>query len=405
MLYFFYYFPMNMDVRPHRTVWGTWLLLLACLGGYLWAQWNPEFIWQHYESLIYVPEMPRPTALLLNAYLHASWIHLISNMVSLIVFAPALEDRLGTGRFLLLFHLCNVAANIIQGAVSLEWIPGAGSYGILGASGAIAGLLGLFLVRLHFARLRVGYWAFMPLQAYTRAGVVRLPVGIAVLLWFLTQLAIALTQMQGAAAQVAAASHLGGLFAGLGLGMMLRLRSQGVAESHLHRGRAWLDRAQWFAAQGEFIEYVRSRPEDPEGHLELARTYRLTDRHVPADRHYRAACVRLARAARMDRVLEVYREAERGHPDFVLDERLQHQVARLLERSLSLQDAERAWRTLALHFPTSGNAPLALFRAASLADDNESPWRAVEIRRELVDRYPDSNEAQLVEPRTLQHAA
>jgi len=405
MLYFFYYFPLNMDVRPHRAVWGTWLLLLACLGGYLFARWNPEFVWQHYESLIFVPEMPRPTALLLNAYLHASWIHLLSNMVSLVVFAPALEDRLGTGRFLLLYHLCNIGDNLVQGAVSLEWIPGASSYGILGASGAIAGLLGLFLVRLFFARLRVGYWAFMPLQAYTRAGVVRLPVGIAIFMWFLIQLGITLTQVEGAAAQVAAASHLGGLLSGVGLGMLLRLRAQGVAEAHLHRGRVWLDRAQWFAAQGEFIDYVRRRPDDPEGHLELARTYRLTDRHVPSDRHYRKAANRLARAGRMDRVLEVYREAERGHPDFVLSEKLQHQVARLLERSLCAEEAQRAWQTLAAHHPDSRTASLALYRAAALADDSGARWHAVELRRQLAERYPHSNEAQLLDPHLLQHAA
>ena len=404
-MYFFYYFPLSMDVRPQRFAWGTFLLLSACLGGYLFARWNPDFIWQNYESLIYVPDMPRPSALLLNAYLHGSWIHLISNMISLIVFAPAIEDRLGTWRFLLLYHLCNIAANIVQGAVSLMWIPGAASYGILGASGAIAGILGLFLVRLYFARLRVGYWAFMPLQAINRAGIVRLPVTAAIVIWFLTQLGITLTQTQGAAAQVAAAAHLGGLFAGVGIALLLRLRGEGISEGHLHRGRRWLDEAQWFAAQGEFLEYVRRCPEDPEGHLELARTYRLTDRHQPADRHYRIASTRLAKRGRMDRLVEVYREAERGHPSFVLPERLQHQLSRLLERTLCLEEAERAWRTLAVQFPTRCNAPLALYRAAQLAQENGDSFRAVETLRDLVESFPDSSEAQMVEARELQHAA
>jgi membrane associated rhomboid family serine protease len=404
MMYFFYYFPLGMDVRPSRTTWGTWGLLTACLAGYLFSIYNPGFIWDHYESLIFVPESPRPTALLLNAYMHGSWIHLLSNMISLIVFAPVLEDRLGTRRFLVLYHLCNIFGNLVQGAVSLMWIPGAASYGILGASGAIAGLLGLFLVRLYFTRLRVGYWAFMPLQAYTRAGLVSIPVVGAISIWFLTQLAIAVMQTQGAAAQVAAASHLGGLISGVGLGFLLGLRSRGLAEAHLHRGRIYLDKAQWFAALGEFVEYVRRQPQDPEGHLELARTYRLTERHGPADRHYRLACARLVQLRRMDRVLETYREAQCGQPHFTLPEKLQHQVARLLERSLRPLDAERAWNTLAVEFPMSPNASLALYRAAQLADENNANGRADEFRRTLQEKYPHSDEAGLLDGWQLQAA-
>ena len=48
MMYFFYYFPLGMDVRPHRTTWGTWGLLAACLAGYLFSMYNPSFIWDHY---------------------------------------------------------------------------------------------------------------------------------------------------------------------------------------------------------------------------------------------------------------------------------------------------------------------------------------------------------------------
>jgi len=260
-------------------------------------------------------------------------------------------------------------------------------------------------VRLYFAHLRVGYWAFMPLQAINRAGIVRLPVTFAVVIWFLTQLGITLTQTQGAAAQVAAASHLGGLMSGIALALLLRLRAQGISEGHLHRGRRWLDDAQWFAAQGEFLDYVHRCPQDPEGHLELARTYRLTDRHHQADRHYRAACARLAQRGRMDRLVEVYHEAERGHPHFVLTEKLQHQLSRLLERSLCLEEAERAWRNLAVHFPTGTSASLALYRAAQLADETGHAFRAVETLRDLVDSYPDSSEALMVSAHELQHAA
>jgi tetratricopeptide (TPR) repeat protein len=117
------------------------------------------------------------------------------------------------------------------------------------------------------------------------------------------------------------------------------------------------------------------------------------------------ACARLAKRGRLDRLVDVYHEAERGHPNFMLAEKLQHQLARLLERSLRLEEAERAWRTLAVHFPNSRNAALALYSAARLADETGDAFRAVQTRRQLVELYPETSEAQMVAVRDLQYAA
>ncbi|MFQ5599450.1 MAG: rhomboid family intramembrane serine protease [Candidatus Krumholzibacteriia bacterium] len=407
MFYFFYYFPLGMDVRLRRPVWATWVLLVACVFGFLAAHRAPLLLWNHYENLVYVPAFPRLTALVLNAYLHGGWLHLISNMVSLVVFGPPLEDRLGARRFLLLYHICSLFGNLVQGAMALWWVPNTATYGILGASGAIAGLMGLFLVRLYFARLRVGYWTFMPLQAFTRVGAVNVPVVFAVVVWFLVQVGIAVTQTQGSAARVASGSHIGGLAAGVALGLILGLRRAAIAEQHLHRGRYYLDRAQWYPAQGEFIEYVRRQPEDSEGHLELARTYRLTQRHVQADHHYRLACQHLARQRRQDRVEDVHHEAGRGNPAFVLGAPQQLQLAQLLERGFKYDAAERAYLNYVTHYPHERAAPLALYRAGRLAMHQDAAWRAQSIYTRLLDKYPQSTEADLArdELRVTQVAA
>jgi membrane associated rhomboid family serine protease len=395
MFYFFYYFPLGFDVRARRRAWATWGLVGATLLGFALARLFPAWIWEQYESLVYVPDFPRASALLLNAYLHADWLHWISNMISLVVFGPALEDRLGARRFLLLYHACNVCGNLVQGAMAHALLPGTSGYGILGASGAISGLVGLFVVRLYFARLRVAYWAFMPLQAYTRAGSRQISVGAAVFLWLLMQLAVVLTQTQGAAVQVAAGSHLGGLAAGVGFALTLGLRRQAMAEQHLHRGRSYLARAQWYAAQGELIAYVRRRPGDPEGRLELARTYRLTDDHNLADEQYRVACEQLARGRRIDRVEQIMREAERGRPDFVLRAGLQLRVAQLLERALKPDAAEQAYTSYWRRYPSASGVPVALYRASRLAQRRGAHQLAAELLNRLRLQHPDALETEL----------
>jgi membrane associated rhomboid family serine protease len=364
MFYFFYYFPLGIDLRPRRQVWATWLLIAACVAGYVISRRAPLFLWNHYESLVFVPALPTLSSLVLNAYLHGGWLHLISNMVSLIVFGPPLEERLGSRRFLVLYHVCNVFANIVQGALILLFMPEQSHSGVVGASGAIAGLLGLFLVRLYFARLRLGYWAFMPLQAYTRCGTAMIPVTVAIAMWFAMQLGMVLIQVQGAGAGVACGSHLGGLLGGFGLALLLKMREAAQAEEHLHRGRGYLGRALWFPAQGEFIEYVRALPEDEQGHLELARTHRITGRQPQADHHYRVACHLIARTKRLDRVEEIYDEAVRQSPTFALGETQQWQLAQLLERCLKRRQAERAYVNFANRYPESPATPTALFRRA-----------------------------------------
>jgi membrane associated rhomboid family serine protease len=343
MFYFFYYFPLGLDVKPRRPTPASWAIAAACIVAYLVQRFLPLWFWANYDAFVFVPAHPSPASLLLNAYFHGGWLHLASNLVSLLVFAPVLEDRLGTRRFVVLYHCANVLANLTQGSLVLLLQPDHADYGVLGASGAIAGLMGLFCVRLYFARLRVGYWAFLPLQALNRWGASFVPSGFAIAMWFGIQLGMLLLQREGVAGGIACGSHLGGLLGGVGLGLLLGLPAQARAEQHLHRGRGYLNQAQWYAAQGEFIEYVRRQPIDDIGHLELARTYRLTGRHPQADQHYRSACELAGQRKRWDQIEAMYVEAEKGNGHFCLAPGQQLQLARLRERAL--QPKRRCRRT------------------------------------------------------------
>ena len=396
MFYFFYYFPLGLDVRTPKRVWATWIVMAACAGVFVLQRTHPLFFWVNQGALVFLPSSPSPSSLVLNAYLHGGWLHLISNMITLAVFGPALEGRIGAGRFLLLYHLCNVFANLVQGALVLLALPAYAGAGVVGASGAIAGILGLCAVRLDFARLRLGYWAFLPLQAFTRGGMANIPVLVAIFLWFVLQAGLALMQMQGAGAGVAVGSHLGGLAAGVAFGLLWGLRRAARSEVLLQRGRRYLDRALWYPAQGEFIEYVRRMPHDSDGHLELARTYRLTGRNGLADDHYRAACNLLAAAGRLDRVEEVYVEAEKGSPMFALAPARQLQLAQAQERSMRTAAAEQSYLRYAHHHAQTQAAPLALYRAARLSAQRPGhACHAQTLYQRLVDDYPLTAEAGL----------
>ena len=145
-------------------------------------------------------------------FLHGGWLHLIFNMWTLWLFGPAVEDRMGPGRYLLFYLGCGIAASLAQMASDpFSAVPA------VGASGAIAGVLGCTMSLFPLSRVIVVVpILFVPLFFELHTVVY---VGI----WFLIQVlqgTLALLQpMEGGG--VAWWAHIGGFVAGLLIGPML----------------------------------------------------------------------------------------------------------------------------------------------------------------------------------------
>jgi membrane associated rhomboid family serine protease len=144
-------------------------------------------------------------------FLHGGWLHLIFNMWTLYLFGPAVEDRLGHGRYLLFYLGCGLAASFAQMVTDLSSMVPA-----LGASGAIAGVLGCSMGLFPLSRVIVLIpILFLPLFFELHAFVF---IG----LWFLLQLlqgTVAL--LHPAEGGVAWWAHVGGFLAGLLIGPLL----------------------------------------------------------------------------------------------------------------------------------------------------------------------------------------
>jgi len=156
-------------------------------------------------------------AFLASMFIHGGWIHLISNMWALWIFGDNVEDRLGHARYLSFYLLCGLmagATHVYFNAVSE--LP------VVGASGALSGVLGAYIVMYPFARvLTVVPVFFLPL-------LVEVPAVVFIGLWSLAQYAGASAQAQGAAngAGVAWWAHIGGFASGLVLIWHFRRRAR-----------------------------------------------------------------------------------------------------------------------------------------------------------------------------------
>jgi membrane associated rhomboid family serine protease len=141
-------------------------------------------------------------------FMHGGWLHLLSNMLYLWIFGDNVEDRLGHIKFLVFYLLCGIVATFAQFIFSMDsGIPN------LGASGAIAGVLGAYLVMFPRGRVSV-------LLGY---GIIPLPALMVIGLWFLLQLFAGFGSL-GAAGDtggVAYMAHVGGFIAGLALAFLI----------------------------------------------------------------------------------------------------------------------------------------------------------------------------------------
>ncbi len=142
-----------------------------------------------------------------SMFLHGGWVHLVSNMLALYIFGDNVEDRMGSGRYLLFYLLCGLVAALVHIAFNQDsLIP------TIGASGAISGVLAAYLVLFPTARVIT----LIPL--FFLPWFVEIPAVLYLGFWFVSQLLNGLlTVMTGAQAfgGVAWWAHVGGFVAGL----------------------------------------------------------------------------------------------------------------------------------------------------------------------------------------------
>jgi membrane associated rhomboid family serine protease len=138
-------------------------------------------------------------------FLHGSWFHLLSNMWFLYIFGDNIEARLGGMRYLIFYLLSGVAAVLLQA----YFLPSS-QEPMIGASGAIAGVLGAYLI--SFPRSRIA--SLVPiLFIFT---IVEIPAAIFLVFWFITQIYSGLFTMQSAnATGIAWWAHVGGFAFGV----------------------------------------------------------------------------------------------------------------------------------------------------------------------------------------------
>jgi membrane associated rhomboid family serine protease len=210
--------PLFDNVPTRRRAVVTYALILTNIGVFLWELGSRGSRIDHYA--FYPCAVSGPCVgvardhvgwgegVLTGMFLHAGWFHLLGNMLFLFIFGNNVEDVMGRLRFIAFYLGAGFAAALAQAWVTLHYAgTTAASIPTVGASGAIAGVLGAYIVLLPHARVVTLLFGFLPvpISALLFLGV-----------WFLFQLwqsGFSMTHPdQGGG--VAFAAHVGGFVAG-----------------------------------------------------------------------------------------------------------------------------------------------------------------------------------------------
>jgi membrane associated rhomboid family serine protease len=173
---------------------------------------------------------PHVAHLVTHMFLHGSWMHLLGNMWFLWLFGNNIEDAMTRPRFVVFYLLCGLAAAALQVAAS----PGA-AVPMVGASGAISGVMGAYL--LLYPRVRVYTLVFLGFFVQT----VALPAWAMLIYWAVLQLAGGLVGSGAEGGGVAFWAHVGGFLTGMLL-VKLFVRPDYLSA---HRAGTWRPAGEW----------------------------------------------------------------------------------------------------------------------------------------------------------------
>src|SRR6476646_2898550 len=206
------------DVIPSRTtpVVTVGLIVVNALV-FLYQLMLPEPALQVFVgSYALIPAWFSVPALFTSQFLHGGWMHVISNMLYLWIFGDNVEDRLGHVPFLIFYLGAGAAAEMLQTLFNpFSSVP------MLGASGAIAGVMGAYFVLYPQSRVLTLIFLFIFVD------IVEIPAIFFLGIWFLMQLLSGVGSLgvsNAAAGGVAFWAHIGGFVAGLLIGLVLRRR-------------------------------------------------------------------------------------------------------------------------------------------------------------------------------------
>ena len=223
------FFPISdLNTTKNKPIF-SWIIIICCILIFLYQ----ECLGYHSEQrtiltfgmipsvLFNINQLPDELAtipsymtLVSSMFLHGGWMHLIGNMAYLYIFGDNIEDELGKVKFVIFYIFCGIFAGFSQALIDINSeIP------MIGASGAISGILGAYLVLFPKKDIKVFFWFFIFFKIF------RIPAMYVIGCWIFIQF---FNLNNNEESNIAYIAHIGGFISGLVLIFILRKKTSNL---------------------------------------------------------------------------------------------------------------------------------------------------------------------------------
>ncbi len=331
--------PVGTNLSRKNFPWVTVTLLLANWLIFLFFHETDIniafFIWRYFYS---TPGDQYPWQLITSLFLHADFWHLFGNSIFLWVFGIFVEDKLGWKVYLYLYFLTGIASNLIHGTMVGIFMRENLFIPSLGASGAISGIMGIYLYRCHYSKIKLLISIWLPIR-------IQVPAVIILILWFLRDFMGGIDTIRGIHHNVAFWAHVGGFAAGLGSCKYLRYEVEARKEKLEFVAETTLEQS---VGYGEGIKaaetLLQTDPDNPEMHLKLARAKSRLRASSEGKAHYEKS-IKLLLEKDPKKAMEAFIEFWNKYLT-VLEPKYQLRLSRLLNKSLYFDLSAHTLETL-----------------------------------------------------------
>ena len=218
-----FFFPISDVNATKNKPFICWVILIGCILIFIYQ----KSLGYHFEqsailSFGMIPSVlfnikqlsndlaiiPPSVTLITSMFLHGGWMHLIGNMTYLYIFGDNIEDKLGKFKFLIFYISCGIFAGLCQALIDVKSeIP------MIGASGAISGILGAYLILFPKKEIKVFFWFFIFIKIF------RIPAMYVIGCWIFIQF---FSLNNSEESNIAYLAHIGGFISGIILIFMFR---------------------------------------------------------------------------------------------------------------------------------------------------------------------------------------
>jgi len=383
--------------KTEKTPWVTYGLILVNIFIFYFVELaiDPQFI---SDNLVFLPEQPDIWNLSLSAlssmFLHSGNGHLWGNMTFLWAVGTAVERRIDSGSFFFLYLFTGLMGGILF--VLVEYLANGETGHMLGASGAIAGVMGIYAVRCYFKSMifPVPLLGFLFL-IFPISLKVRLNSLVIIGLFFYSDLAGGLSQLVGNHSNIGHWVHLGGMISGMFVaGLVLNLGDKAIEERHLELG---VKAVETYAATDEGEKSLsialQQNPDCGEALLAMARLKSRFEATAEAKQLYLRAMNALL-GSDPGQALSGYQEFVRKyHPD-ELGARLLERLAYQAVKQKELVTAVKCFTMLSSQPDAAADVrERALFQSGRVLEEMGGFDLAHERYAQLLQEFPEADVA------------